>query len=378
VETQMESPGMKEVWIVADSIVSPLGRTSTENYSEVRKQNSGVKIINDPALSSSPIAVAKMSGLNIPSTLTRFESLCCEAIQNVMNDVILPVDKTLLVLSTTKGNVDYHDDSKSSHPHIHLHTSAEFLQKKFGFKKPLVVSNACISGVMAIAVAARFLKQEIYEHALVVGADTLNHFVVSGFQSLAALSDEQCKPFDAERKGINLGEAGAALVLSTNPQILNTKPLVKILGSGFTNDANHISGPSRTGEELTIAIQRALVESNITKEQIDFISAHGTATPYNDEMESKAFSLAGMSNVPINSLKGYFGHTLGAAGVLETIIGVHSLIQNEIVATKGFEKLGVSQKINVAQHMQSKSLKTFLKTASGFGGCNAAMVLQKI
>jgi 3-oxoacyl-[acyl-carrier-protein] synthase I len=373
----MESPGMKEVWIVADSIVSPLGRTSTENYSEVRKKNSGVKIINDPALSPLPIAVAKMPALNIPSTSTRFESLCCEAIQTVLNDVILPMDKTLLVLSTTKGNVDYLDDSKASHPHIHLYTSAEFLQKKFGFRKSVVVSNACISGVMAIAVATRFLRQEIYEHAVVVGADTLNHFVVSGFQSLAALSDEQCKPFDAERKGINLGEAGAALILSANPQILNSKPLVKILGSGFTNDANHISGPSRTGEELSIAIQRALDESNITEEQIDFISAHGTATAYNDEMESKAFSLAGMSNIPLNSLKGYFGHTLGAAGVLETIIGVHSLIQNEIVPTMGFEKPGVSQKINVAQHLQSKNLKTFLKTASGFGGCNAAMVLQK-
>jgi 3-oxoacyl-[acyl-carrier-protein] synthase I len=368
---------MKDVWIVADSIVSPLGRTSAENYSEVRKKNSGVKVIHDPSLSSSPIAAAKISGLNIPSTSTRFETLCCEVIQNVMKEVSLPAQETLLILSTTKGNVDYLDESKPSHPHIHLYASAEFLQKKFGFQKSLVVSNACISGVMAITVASRFLKQGLYEHAVVVGADTLNHFVVSGFQSLAALSDETCKPFDAQRKGINLGEAAAAVVISTNPQGLNKKASVKILGSGFTNDANHISGPSRTGEELSTAIHKALNESAVTIDEVDFISAHGTATPFNDEMESKAFALAGLSNVPLHSLKGYFGHTLGAAGVLETIIGTHCLMQNEVVPTNGFEKLGVSKRINVAQHLQSKNLKTFLKTASGFGGCNAAIVLQK-
>jgi 3-oxoacyl-[acyl-carrier-protein] synthase I len=373
----MEPAGMKDVWIIADSIVSPLGRTSAENYSEVRKKNSGVKVIHDATLSHSPIAAARIAGLNVPSPLTRFEALCCEVIQNALKNSNVPMESTLLVLSTTKGNIDYLDDSRQNHPHIHLYSSADFLQKKFAFRKSIVVSNACISGVMAIAVAGRFLRAGLYEHALVVGADTLNHFVVSGFQSLAALSDEQCKPFDADRRGINLGEAAAAIVLSSNPEALGKTPTVKVMGSGFTNDANHISGPSRTGEELCIAIQRALDESNVTADQIDFISAHGTATPYNDEMESRAFALAGLSNVPLNSLKGYFGHTLGAAGVLETIIGVSALDQNEIVPTSGFEKLGVSQRVNVAHHLQSKNVKTFLKTASGFGGCNAAMVLQK-
>jgi len=211
-----------------------------------------------------------------------------------------------------------------------------------------------------------------------VGADVLSHFVVSGFESLQALSSEQCKPFDAARKGINLGEAAAALVLSSEPDPVGLRPSIKVTGGGSSNDANHISGPSRTGDELGFAIQQALQEARKEAHEIDFISSHGTATLFNDEMEAKAFHQIGMSNVPMNSLKGSFGHTLGAAGVVETVMSIHSLFNNEILPTKGFEKSGVSQKVNVSRELVFKPLTTCLKTASGFGGCNAAIVLQKV
>jgi 3-oxoacyl-[acyl-carrier-protein] synthase-1 len=159
---------------------------------------------------------------------------------------------------------------------------------------------------------------------------------------------------------------------------LGSDAKIRILGSGLSNDANHISGPSRTGEELCSAINNALNESRMTPAEIDFISAHGTATIYNDEMEAKAFHLAGLGDVPLNSLKPYYGHTLGAAGVVETTIGIHSLLNNIMIPTPGYSKSGVSKPVNVPQRVESKTLKTFLKTASGFGGCNAAIVLQKV
>ena len=167
------------------------------------------------------------------------------------------------------------------------------------------------------------------------------------------------------------------MVLSSKPNELDVFPSIKIIGGGLSNDANHISGPSRTGMELSVAVRQALREAQKTSTEIDFISAHGTATVFNDEMEAKAFYSLGMENIPLNSLKGYFGHTLGAAGVVETIMSVHSLLNNEVLASKGFDKLGVSQSINVCKELIKKPLASCLKTASGFGGCNAAIILQK-
>ncbi len=120
-----------------------------------------------------------------------------------------------------------------------------------------------------------------------------------------------------------------------------------------------------------------MADAGLGPADIDFISAHGTATIYNDEMEAKAINLGGMQQVPVNSLKGYYGHTLGAAGLIETVIAVHSMQQNLLVPTKGFEQLGVPVPVNVCSSLETKTLQHVLKTASGFGGCNAAVVLSK-
>ncbi len=147
------------------------------------------------------------------------------------------------------------------------------------------------------------------------------------------------------------------------------------VGEGFsTNDANHISGPSRTGEGLYLAISRVLKRSQAA---IDFISAHGTATPYNDEMESMAITRTGLQNVPVNSFKGYWGHTLGAAGVIESIMGIYSLRNGILFSTKGFSEPGVSNPLNIISKSESREINNCLKIASGFGGCNAAILFQK-
>jgi len=189
------------------------------------------------------------------------------------------------------------------------------------------------------------------------------------------MSTTFCKPFDAERTGINLGEAAAAVLVSGKPEEFNIKSNIAFLGGGISNDANHISGPSKTGEELAEAVRLALNEAQLKPEEIDFVSAHGTATRYNDEMESKAFHIARLDNTPVHSLKGNFGHTLGAAGVVETLLAAQSLQERTLLPTFGFDKIGVPHPLKIHKKKEQAELRYAVKTASGFGGCNAALVL---
>src|SRR5690606_21866191 len=207
--------------------------------------------------------------------------------------------------------------------------------------------------------------------------DLVTKFILSGFNSFQALSAEPCKPYDKNRVGINLGEAAASVLVTSSEENL-PKEAVEILGDSTCNDANHISGPSRTGEGLFRCVNAALKEAKINENEIDYISAHGTATPFNDEMEAIAFSRLGMEHIPLNSLKGFFGHTLGASGLLETIVGMHSMEKNILFSSKGFSEIGVSKNINVIKKNTPEKLNIFLKTASGFGGCNTAAIFKKI
>jgi 3-oxoacyl-[acyl-carrier-protein] synthase-1 len=364
---------MRAVWSIADNIVSPLGYTTAENYTLLRQGVSGVSLQEAGVWWEEAVYASAVKSLPAVDGQSRFERMTLLALRQALAGKALPSEKTLFILSTTKGNIDQLGQEL---PRLPLHETAAYLAQAMGLQHSLVVSNACISGVLALIVAKRYLEAGAYDHAVVLGADVMSRFVVSGFRSLGALSAGPCRPFDAHRTGINLGEAAAVMVLSTDPS-LATGERVRLRGAGVSNDANHISGPSRTGQELAQAIGQALQTSNLTPNDIDAVYAHGTATVYNDEMEAKAFDLAGLAALPVNSLKGYYGHTLGAAGVLETIVAAQSLHHGEMLPTRGFETLGVSRPLNVSAHVQKLSGNRILKTASGFGGCNAALVLEK-
>jgi 3-oxoacyl-[acyl-carrier-protein] synthase I len=371
-EEKMESR-MKKVWLVADSIVSSLGSTSEDNYHQVIAGVSGVK--QNKSFGDPSVFVSHLSNLKSSGHFTRFELLAIQALNELKKQVKLPFERTLFILSTTKGNIEVLENENPDHPRIHLHAVANILAREAGIEKSIVVSNACTSGVVAMLVAKRYIENGGFDHVVVLGADVLSKFVIAGFQSLHAASTEPCKPFDINRAGINLGEAASAVLLTSKPEQFEVHSRFAILGGGISNDANHISGPSKTGEELAMAIQSALAEANLKPEEIDFISAHGTATLYNDEMEAKAFHLSKLSDTPLHSLKGNFGHTLGAAGVLETVMCAQSLRQQKLLPTYGFEKIGVSQPVNIFKESETRAVRVALKTASGFGGCNAALVL---
>lgn len=367
---------MKDVWIVSDCIISPLGYTTLENYENILQDKSGIGKIDAGLFGDAALYGSLIRDLSGSADLSRFEKIAIGAGRTAIGAYTPDKERTILILSTTKGNIEFLAGD-ANHPRLSLHASARHIARQLGLSQSLVVSNACISGVLALITARRILAMGKFDHALVVGAEVFSSFIVSGFQSLQALSALPCKPFDKNRSGITLGEGAGAILLTIRPEAIKAQPLIRIAGGDLSNDANHISGPSRTGKELAIAISQALKSALLLPQDIDAIYAHGTATLFNDEMEAKAFAQSGMEDILLNSLKGYFGHTLGASGVIETVIAGHALLKNEIPGTKGFCELGVSSAVRINEKTIAKKQKRILKTASGFGGCNAALILEK-
>lgn len=377
---------MTDIFISADNIISPVATTTADNFERLTQNISGIKLHTGSVFSAQPFYAALFgegSAFHSNSEqgrYTRFENLLIASIAGALtkSNMNAADKRTVLIISTTKGNISLLETEQVSsglNKRISLNTSARLVAGHFGFvHAPVIVSNACISGILAILTGMRLIRSGQYDHAVIAGADIITRFVLSGFQSFQAISSSPCKPFDADRDGINLGEGAAAMIITSNKEYTSG---IKVAAGSVSNDANHISGPSRTGEELNLAIARTMNAAGLSAKDIDFISAHGTATVYNDEMEAKAINLANMQSVPVNSLKGYYGHTLGAAGLIESIISIQSLKENTVIPTLGYRKMGVTQPVNVCSSVYKNELTHCLKTASGFGGCNAAMIFSK-
>jgi len=377
---------IKEVFITETNCITPIGFDVAANIKNIVNGVSGIQLHQNESLMKAPFyasiidseqldkAFAKITSAD---NYTKLEKMMILALHPIIANSKLDLNtKTAFVLSTTKGNITaLENPSEENIQKAHLHQLAKTIADFFGFKtEPVVVSNACVSGILAVSVAKRLIQSEMYDNIFVVAGDVISEFVLSGFNSFQAMSDLPCKPYSKNRTGVTLGEASAAVLVTSNKE--NAK--MKIIGDGSINDANHISGPSRTGEGLFRSIQSALAEAKINPNQIDYISAHGTATSFNDEMETIAFNRIGLQNVPLNSLKGFYGHTLGASGLLETVIGIQSVLESKLFVSLGFDELGVSQPLNIIEKNEEKMINYFLKTASGFGGCNTAVLFEKV
>lgn len=374
-----------DVYVVADNIISPLGKTSANNFSALKAGETSVKQHNNTAIANQPIFASLFDKdedfyQDAEQKYTRFERLLIASVAAALQNggIRINDEKTVLIISSTKGSIgllETEDNTPELNDRISLSASAKLIAGHFGFKnQPVIISNACISGVLAIITGLRLLRTGQYENAVIAGADVISKFIVSGFQSFQALSKEVCKPFDQSRDGLNLGEGAGTVILSTRKE---SSQNIKVLGGAVSNDANHISGPSRTGEELAFAINNALKDAGKQAADIGFISAHGTATVFNDEMEANAITLAGLQHVPLNSLKGNYGHTLGAAGLIESIISIQSLKQGVVLPTYGYQANGVTNTVNVCSSAIAVDADSFVKTASGFGGCNAAVIFGR-
>jgi len=377
------------IFNIGDNIVSPLGWTTAENWSAAAAEQTGLRPYShhfglpEPFFASlldEDILNERFSKLpyNQEENYTKVEKMAIlSATDALANAGVNPADpQVVFVFSTTKGNVELLEDLRGYEPERpYLWRSAQLVTRHFGNpNEPVVVSNACISGCAAQVAAARLLQSHDYRYAVVIGADVLSKFIISGFQSFKALSPEQCRPFDADRTGLNLGEAAATIVYARNrADIPAGKPCLCLTGGAICNDANHISGPSRTAEGLYAAVSQVLDGFDVT--DLAFVNAHGTATRYNDDMESVAMERAHLTDIPVNSLKGYFGHTLGAAGVLEVILSTQELLHHRVLRTVGCENPGTAAAVKVAQQPMETSKTAFLKMISGFGGGNAALLV---
>lgn len=348
--------------ILADNIISPLGLTTQANCQAIESGMSALRqfktdtYIRVPFPFTAALFSEDQKRAFAIDGYTSFESLAITSIRKTLATCRIPIDqRTCLLISSTK-----HEGP----------LAAQRIAQAVGIiTTPIIVCNACISGVSALILADRLIEMQRYDYAIVCGLDLQTTFIMSGFYSLKALSQNECHPFDLERTGLNLGEAAATVILGKKEK----KGDWYIWNSAVRNDAYHCSSPSPKGEGCRLAIEAVMTQV----EQPALINAHGTATLYNDQMEARAISQTGLSKIPVNALKGYFGHTMGAAGILESIITMHSLDNKIILGTKGFKEIGVSGNINIIRENTPTDKTSFLKIISGFGGCNAAIHIAK-
>ena len=358
------------IYRLSDNVFSPLGSTTAQNLEAVRLGRSALGRCNPWGLPS-PVTAAVLGDIACREGLSRLESMAAasagDAIKKSGIDPSRP--DVVFILSTVKGNIN-NLRADSDFAYDYLGASALRIAKALGVTTlPVTVCNACISGVSAIILASRLLEGGYYKYAIVTGADELGPFIVSGFDSIGSMSKEECRPFDSMRNGLNLGEAAATIVFSAR------EPSGKAWGirsGAVRNDASGTVAPARDAAGLRRAILAATKGTRL--KSLRTINAHGTATLFNDQMESVAFAKTRLGAVPVSCLKGYFGHTMGAAGLIGTIVTMASLSDGYVLPVRGYSERGVSGRINICTDVRKASAGSFLKTISGFGGCNAAIV----
>ncbi len=285
----------------------------------------------------------------------------------------LPPD-TFVIWTGIKNNVEtieslYDEHEKSGHCVANDYRC--WLTNLLGLNNGgMEINAACASSTVGTALAVQFIAEGRYDHILVAGADMVSRFVYYGFAALKAMTEEVCRPFDTARNGLTLGDGAVALFLSTEPSG------IKVSGYGITNDANHITGPSRDGAGLANALRQAIKMSKLAPNDVQAFCAHGTATRYNDSMEIAAVqNLFGDDSPMIFGVKGAIGHTLGAAGGIEVALSGKCLLEGVIPPTVGCK---TPESPNVVLTKTIFPGDNILTSNSGFGGVNATLLLEKI
>ena len=368
--------------VVSTNIVSPLGMSSQENWRAVMQGRSALRRLENYKGIPLPFVASVFTPEQVEELavegFTRFESLAIRSITEALTHTNLELhgERTIFILSTTKADVEElgfaaERDGDYHRPALSAQRIAEHVGIGGG---AIVCCNACISGVSAQILADRLISCGHYDNAVVCGADLLSSFTASGFLSFKSLSNEACRPFDADRQGLNLGEAAATIVFTRADSLRDGDWLFE--RGEMDNDAFHLSTPAPSGEGARKVLEAVMKGRDAS--ELAFVSAHGTATMFNDQMESVAIEKAGLSSVPLTALKGWFGHTLGASGVLEVILGMMAVSESVVLPLRGFREIGVSGKVNLSPELRATDKNSFLKMISGFGGCNAAALYRRV
>ena len=240
------------------------------------------------------------------------------------------------------------------------------------------INTACSSSANAIMYGAMLIKNGFAKRAIVGGVDSLAKYTINGFHALHILSPEKCTPFDENRKGLNLGEGAAFLLLEKEEDIIGKKVYAELSGYCNANDAYHPSSLSEQGDGPFFSMQGALQSAKLSVDQIDFINAHGTGTENNDEVESKALIRLFEKPPAFASSKGNVGHTLGAAGAIEAVYSILNLMHQEVYPNLNFKQPIASTGLIPVQSYRKTSLQHIMSNSFGFGGNCSSLIFSKV
>lgn len=396
----------KGIAITGMGIISAIGNNVEENYESLIEGNKGISRISKiDTVHKDALMVGEIDFTN--QELEQFLELggshnysrsallgAFAAKQAVSNANITHINsyKTGLVSATTVGGMDkteqyYYEyfKNKEVQKYIEGHHAGDSTQKiaeQLGLHGSLVttISTACSSAANAILLGARLLKAGKLDRVIVGGTDGLSKFTLNGFKTLMIQSDTYNTPFDKNRKGLNLGEAAAFLVLESDELVHkeNKEVLAYVKGWGNANDAFHQTASSDHGDGATLAMQKALKVGGLKNDEIDYINAHGTATPNNDLSEGRAFLRVFGDSVPdFSSTKAYTGHTLAAAGGVEAVFSVLALQNNVIFPNLNFKNPMQEFHLKPRTELKKKKLHTVLSNSLGFGGNCSTLIFSK-
>ncbi len=374
---------MNGAWIVRAETVTPLGGSLDESWGALLAGRSAIATVERFSTGGYVSSVAAtVSGLEADGTGSLFRPLLGRLLERFG---AVPSDCRLLT-ATTKGGIDVLEGERRgalpSADDALPQALPEEAARRLGLRDAGInINAACASSTIALARGAAMIGSGQADAVVVCCLDLVSEFVFSGFSALQALSPHPSRPFDRQRSGLTLGEGAAALLLMSPERARREgeAPLARISGWGVANDANHITAPARDGCGLVQAVRQALGRAQVLPEAVAAVSAHGTGTVYNDLMELTAFeTLFGAHRPPIHSVKGALGHTLGAAGGIEAALGVRSLAEGVLPPTVGLvepEEKGEGQLSAAPLPVTGNVL---LSTNSGFGGINAALILEGV
>lgn len=373
---------MKEVYVSNFDAISAMGSTIEEMWPKLCNGESAINEIS--RFSTKRLEFHK--GATIPwLDESTTNNRIAELTEKIVDQVGHINNDTYVIWAGIKGDVEYIENQSKGIENTSLFLGShyrEYVCKKLGTQNiGMEVNAACASSTVALALGAELISSGKQSSVLVICADILSRFSFTGFSALRGLSATACRPFDKDRDGLSLGDGAAAISL-TNKDYASTHGLslqAKLSGWGISNDANHITGPAKDGRGLIMAIRSALSQSGIKEDELEAFCPHGTGTVYNDAMELTALqSIFGDRKFPLFSIKGAIGHTLGAAGAIEAAISIKGMQQKTVPATTGFSTHEERTIGRVSAERQAFNGNNILTTNSGFGGCNAALIFERI
>ncbi|CAN5548004.1 beta-ketoacyl-ACP synthase II [soil metagenome] len=401
-DTSRSSAPPARVAVVAAGVVSPLGFGLEETAEALRaardcvSEVEGFEVAQCRCHTAGQIADERLREHGSGSRRARRRHRAAQMTIAALDEALAQAPgfkPELTVAGTTSGGMTFGEEYyRALHGHRQLRHTASLIanytpqkpmmdaQEALGVSAPcLVIANACASGTNAIGHAFECIRSGRYQRVLAGGYDAISELVFVGFDALQAATAEKCRPFDAARTGMVIGEGAAILALENYAAAAarGANILAEIVGYGLSTDNHHLTQPNPSGSAARQAMEAALERAQLEPTAIDYINAHGTATPFNDAAEGRAIAELFQQRVPVSSTKGMMGHSLGAAGAIEAVISLLALRHQFLPPNINFRETDAEMNLDIVANVARPArLRTVLSNSFGFGGTNASVILR--